>query len=103
LTSSCSTCGRPGPDRFGWESSHFHGDARKAYVVHDYHGCDTGCCGHRVIVERTTGEYEGYWALSDHPNWKLTEREQEEWAREIVHSVAPDAPFSWESCNVSND
>ncbi len=25
-------------------------DVKKAYVVHDFYGCDTGCDGHSVII-----------------------------------------------------
>lgn len=28
----------------------------KVLVCHDYHGCDTGCCGHVVIVEDDAGK-----------------------------------------------
>jgi hypothetical protein len=26
-----------------------------AYVVHDYYGCESGCCGHRAYVEDARG------------------------------------------------
>lgn len=34
-------------------------------VVHDYYGCDTGCCGHRIIfVDEDGKEVVSHWTFS---------------------------------------
>ena len=40
----CKQCGRPVYDNFCRHGTPM--SASYCYVVHDFYGCDTGCCGH---------------------------------------------------------
>jgi hypothetical protein len=39
---------------------------------HDYYGCDTGCCGHRITVADATGRVRAsdFEFAHDHADWK---------------------------------
>ena len=41
-------------------------DVAQIYVVHDYYGCDTGCCGHSVMLTNPLGETRRFFHF-DHP------------------------------------
>ncbi len=63
---TCTKCNRP---RYFDTNDHIlciSSDIKKVYVVHDYYGCDTGCCGHSTIIITTRGEECSYFEF-DHP------------------------------------
>lgn len=61
----CPVCSRPrfhtpetllvAPHMEGHDLCKLEVQGGQVYYVHDYYGCDTGCCGHRVVVEDAKG------------------------------------------------
>lgn len=79
----CEVCGRP-----ILHKTLLRGGDRKYHlnhvrVVHDYYGCDTGCCGHSLIGYDCHGKevYEKF--EFDHPNGE----DYDEFARRFVSSI----------------
>jgi len=92
--------------------------AAYSYVVHDYFGCESGCCGHRAYLcdanDKLLAESDFQF---EHPygaslgsrsgivlsrNGTLTEQ-YEAWAREFCLALWPDVPVKIENCKVSDD
>jgi hypothetical protein len=46
-TETCNRCGRPVQYRCPEKDDTLH--VERVSVVHDYYGCESGCCGHTVI------------------------------------------------------
>jgi hypothetical protein len=67
MTEKCNKCGRERSvhnPRTGNKC-----DAAYFYVVHDYYGCDTGCCGHRVILcDESDNELDREWDFEHFDN-----------------------------------
>ena len=66
-------------------------------VFHSYYGCDTGCCGHVIVVDgREVGGFE-----FGHPRG----RDPKEWARAMVERAlrgsACLATIDWSTLDVS--
>lgn len=73
----------------------------KVIVYHRGYGCDTGCCGHVVAIERDSGEEDETFEFT-HPYGEdrrvFVERVvTEEYGAEHV------ADIDWENCVVVND
>ena len=96
----CIRCGRKRQSVDTWQKLG-HGELVKAYVVHHSYGCDSGCCGHSVIVEDVDGNEceEKSWEFA-HP---AAPEDFETWARSLVDEVARGVPLSWADCEVIDD
>ena len=81
MKNPCPRCGRE--QSGGGHAFYMHRmETVSVYVVHDYYGCDTGCCGHRVIGLDASGEVVSTsweWA---HPD--LKRESKEEFVRRVV-------------------
>jgi hypothetical protein len=97
----CAFCARPVQQR---ATDCDHGQAVTSYVVHDSYGCDSGCCGHRIIGLDKQGQVvfskfdfgHPYHSTKDDGFWQ-------EWAHMLARTLLPTATFDWEKSNVSDD
>lgn len=94
----CERCTRPTLSTLG-KSSDLHGELKKAYVVHAYYGCDTGCCGSIAVAEDAAGNQCRGSFQFDHPY----DEEPMVWARHFVAERFPGIPFSEQNCEIIND
>ncbi len=93
----CEFCKRPRQGYLNQILTRDHGDLVKVYVVHDYYGCDTGCCGHKAVAE----DGEGNVCQSNTFNFSHSyDQDHEEFAKALAAEHFPDIPFSWADCNV---
>lgn len=95
---TCEHCGRPVlyPQRPTRGTAHH---VVSAHVVHGYYGCDTGCCGHRVIGVDCKGvkvfdEFDFSHPWSD---------EKETWARSFADKHLPGVPLDFAKCEITTD
>lgn len=98
---TCERCGRPIlhplPERNG-VARH----ASAVIVTHDFYGCDTGCCGHRVVaVDCDGGELESRFEFA-HP-YDEHHNKHEEFARGLAAEFYPTLPLDWPNCEVVDD
>jgi hypothetical protein len=74
----------------------------KAYVVHEYYGCDTGCCGHKgylrdengLIVDWTDFSFAHPYDMSDENKRRFVESMVGRWS---------DVEVDWERCELYED
>jgi hypothetical protein len=71
---------------------------RKIWVVHHWHGCETGCCGHRV--ETDIGTLGGRPFKFEHP-YDVPKEEWEAWARLLASEY--EGEFDWSRCEIRGD
>ena len=95
---TCTQCGREHyvPDRAPrpWCGAY-------ATVEHEFHGCDTGCCGHRVYLFDEEGhEVDRSKFEFDHP-W--SDQILEEFCRELAEEHFPGIPLRLEECDAHDD
>lgn len=78
----CSNCSR---NVFAMNQSRgkYHGRVVRATVKHDYYGCDSGCCGHRVYGYDERGNEACSRFEFDHPD----KSGDVAWARQFVAAV----------------
>jgi hypothetical protein len=75
---------------------------RKVVVYHSYWGCETGCCGHIILVDDE--EVDDSFDFR-HP-YEDTEEAKIVWAKEFVRKHLDEehaADLDWENCYVSDD
>ena len=70
-----------------------------SYAVHDYYGCDTGCCGHMAYLCNGSDQVIDEHFEFTHPYGETPDA----WAREFCLSFWPDVPVKIEMCQVSED
>lgn len=85
----------------------------KVLVCHAYHGCDTGCCGHVVIVEDDAGKEikrSDLFAGPGHPYEVTTGKLTDETIRAfVIEKVTVELgeehvkDIDWERCVVIDD
>lgn len=99
----CEKCGR---EFFQEQHKHerwcsFDVSKCTAYVVHEYYGCDSGCCGHRAYLVNEEGQQVDSSDFEfHHPSYK---QDYKEWAEEFIKSHWPDAVLDYEECRVYDD
>jgi hypothetical protein len=76
---------------FGFPTGRAGGE--RLYFVHDYLGCDTGCCGHRFYVLDRTGHVVWSYLMLDQHDWDTLECQARELARRFG------VPVDWHACN----
>ena len=70
-----------------------------AYVVHDFYGCDSGCCGHRAYLVDADGNQVAHSAFAfDHPYGTPTD----EYAIEFCRNEWPGVDVHLDECQVSD-
>lgn len=70
----------------------------RVVVYHSYYGCDTGCCGHVIMVD---GEQRGEFTFN-HPD----SDDPLQWAKDLVEEeLGPEhvADLDWDNCYISED
>ena len=94
---TCERCGRP-VSKYG---THFHPeDISYAYVVHDFYGCDTGCCGHRVyFCDKEDRTLSSHFTFS-HP---YGDPKEVFWKDCLQDTEFPEAPLRLDLCEVVDD
>lgn len=94
---TCPKCGRP--HRLQETRECAMSRAAYCYVVHDYYGCDSGCCGHRAYLCDAAGNIlEEQWAFI-HPYGA----EKDSWAAEYCGGIWPGIEVRLSECAVSED
>ena len=77
-----------------------HGMLVKVRVVHDFYGCDSGCCGHKAIAEDATGnECKGSLEFY-HPGEGQSDRD---FAAEFASEDFAGIPLDFEECEIRSD
>ena len=100
----CPKCNR----RVWGETEHplcVSSDVTKIYVVHDFYGCDTGCCGHQVTVINTRGEKLSFFHF-DHPYYESDKSFIKRMIKDTFNSQHLELDFDlidYESCELSED
>ncbi len=83
----------------------------KFIVTHDYYGCDTGCCGHRVEYF-IDGVHKGGNFSFDHPSgWdfrlqKAIQESPREFAERMIREECGEehvSSLNWEECIICED
>lgn len=80
-------------------------DVASVYVVHDYYGCDTGCCGHSVMITNPLGETCRYFHF-DHPYHESDRTFIKRMIKATFNNQHLDLDFDlidYESCELSED
>ena len=97
----CSNCNRNTKFKRELNNNVFHNRLVKAYAVHTYYGCDTGCCGYIAVAEdenlikcRSKFEFDHNYGPDE---------QNESWANSFTQQFFPGIPFSWEDCEMVND
>jgi hypothetical protein len=76
-------------------------EKRMAYIVHDSYGCESGCCGHRLILEDANRHViESDWTF-DH--FYGDEMSKEEWCTSKLKARWPDCEVNMEECEAESD
>lgn len=76
----------------------------RVVVYHAMYGCDTGCCGHVVVVgddEQFEFAHPNVW-----PSRDLTEAKMRAFAEELVRDTFGEAhvrDLDWENCSIVDD
>ena len=65
--------------------------AQYVYYVHEWYGCDSGCCGYRLYVMVENGSLMGAGFEFEHDKELLNE-----WAKEVAHHL--NAVVDWSRC-----
>jgi hypothetical protein len=74
-------------------------NAAYSYVVHDYYGCDSGCCGHNVILcDKDDNELDREWMFS-HPYGE----DHSVYAKNLCKKYWPNVEVRLDLCEISND
>ena len=93
----CKRCGRPrsatGHNSLKWGHAYEAAHVTKSYVVHDYYGCDTGCCGHSVIGLDEQGHEIFREFEFAHPWSSDTPEGRSSWARDLARTHLPDVAY----------
>lgn len=74
--------------------------SKRVVVYHAGHGCDTGCCGHWVVLE--DGDTEQTDFSFSHPG----NEDPLEYAKDLVREAFGEehvADLDWERCEIFND
>jgi hypothetical protein len=96
MPTTCQRCGRPiqrpnGHDLpFGFPPGPSGGE--RLYFVHDFLGCDTGCCGHRFYVVDVFGRPLWSRLMLDEHNRDVLACQATELARRFG------VPVDWRAC-----
>jgi hypothetical protein len=79
----CPVCHRPrfhtpvtllvAPDMEGHDLCKLEIRGGRVYYVHDYFGCESGCCGHKVVVEDAKGSVRASEFMFEHDKDRLDE------------------------------
>jgi hypothetical protein len=97
MNATCERCGRPvrRPNDHQIASGFPDGRAggKRLYFVHDFLGCDSGCCGHRFYVVDTTGHVVWSHFMLDEHSRDTLECEARELARRSGIEV------DWSACD----
>ena len=70
----------------------------KVIVYHTGYGCDTGCCGHAIVIEDGRRSFE-----FEHP---LDTKDLREWAEELIEDEFGKnhgLDLDWENCQIIKD
>ena len=93
----CKRCGRTvyhGEGEYGNPAAGAY-----AYVVHDFYGCDSGCCGHVVyLCDADEHVIDSHFEFT-HPY----EGDMNEFCRDFVESVWPGVECRLDLCEPSDD
>ena len=93
----CEYCGRP----VLWRQQNRHNNPSSGsycYVVHDYYGCDTGCCGYRACLCDTEGRVVADEFNFYHPK---DEKHFHEYVEDFVRQFWCSIPIDFEKCEYS--
>lgn len=98
----CRHCKRPLQNTSPWCVNH-QSVVAKAYVHHDFYGCDTGCCGHRVVGEDNNGTIRFSEFDFTHPHDDPPDIEA--FVKDLVsnHLDLDNITIDWGRCEVSDD
>lgn len=72
----------------------------KVLVMHNYYGCDTGCCGHTIVVD---DDFDNGEFIFDHP-WRNDNFRT--WAEDLVGRELGwehVSDLDWENCVIVDD
>lgn len=70
------------------------------FVAHEYFGCDTGCCGHKIYgLDKNDHEIFSHFEF-DHLGEGMTE---EEFVQTIVGKHLPGIQVDWKRCDIRGD
>ena len=98
LHSLCSKCGRI----IGYYSHTRAGNLSRgkyAYVVHDFFGCDTGCCGHKAYLCDENNEIIDEKFEFIHP-YSMDEKE---FISGWINALWCNVRIDWKKCQTSTD
>lgn len=83
------------------------GRARYVVVRHDLYGCDSGCCGHRIVAYDEGGRQVGSVFSFSHPSSDVLlgghVDDPETWARDEAAAFFPHVDVYWGGCEVLDD
>lgn len=74
--------------------------AAYCYVVHDYYGCDTGCCGHIGYLCDDNNEILDEHFVFVH---NYLHEDNNKWIQEFLSDIWPKIPIHYNKCNVGDD
>ncbi len=94
----CSVCGRYTRNHPIRDGCPHPKDAAYCYVVHDYYGCDTGCCGHEAYLCDAEGRVIKSCFLFEHPD----SSDDAQWAVDLLERLWPGIPIRLEECQLTS-
>jgi len=80
----CPQCSRPVVGEYYHREREPHSEAVEGTIWHEYYGCDSGCCGHRV----TLFDAHGREVTSNFQFLHSNGVDKAEWAQEMVNGAA---------------
>jgi hypothetical protein len=73
----------------------------RAYVVHAFYGCESGCCGHEAILVSPKDDLLEREFIFTHPVFPT--ESAEEWIRTLVDDFWPGVSIDLPRCEVIDD
>jgi hypothetical protein len=102
VAETCKNCGRPvtaEPPKSG----RYHGLVTRATVEHEFYGCDTGCCGHRIHgYDARGGSVCSEFSFS-HPD-SNDETDRRRFCEELIaDTFGPGVVLDWDESDAIDD
>lgn len=93
MTKICPRCGRA---RYTTPHANNCDQIKKVVVKHDSYGCDSGCCGHRIIACGENGEMVEEDFDFTHPY----DESPKIFALSLADRHYPGVELGWEECEI---
>lgn len=77
-------------------------ESERAVVIHDFYGCDTGCCGHTIVIYRGTTEVRRKFEF-DHPGREGSEQFARDFVAQYNAKMGSAAVLDYSACEISDD